>query len=88
MFPLNGGVVFTNNFKMGSMATFICNRGYKIVGKFQRICTSNRTWTGVSPFCISGKKIFKVLITSSVTINYSFHARYLHNVIFRYVTLR
>ncbi len=54
--PLNGRLALTNNFEVGSMATYFCNKGYRIIGKFQRICTSNRTWTEVIPTCLSGKK--------------------------------
>ncbi len=54
--PQNGGYNLSNRYEIGSRAAYFCNKGYRITGSFQRICTSNRTWTGVNPTCTSGKK--------------------------------
>ena len=51
-FPANGKVRH-NGRKIGSFATYSCNRGYKLVGVSNRMCQPDGTWSGKKPVCQS-----------------------------------
>ena len=36
---------------LGSVATYDCNRGYRMFGSHRRTCQSNRFWSGQAPEC-------------------------------------
>ena len=46
-----GGVNFSNS-TIGSVATYRCQEGYRLVGIAQRTCLDNETWSGVVPLCV------------------------------------
>ena len=35
----------------GTQVTYVCNRGYRLMGDTHRMCLSNGTWTGIGGFC-------------------------------------
>ncbi len=54
--PMNGMVTYTNNV-IGSIATYSCITGYRLVGDSTRECavvsSSQNSWSGAPPRCIS-----------------------------------
>lgn len=48
----NGTVDFFNT-TVGSLATYHCEVGYKLVGEAQHICLTNGTWSGTVPTCVA-----------------------------------
>ena len=56
--PRFGRVVMTG-ITFGSVATYSCQIGYRLVGESTRTCQANRQWSGVAPVCKSeqAKKI-------------------------------
>jgi len=52
--PLNALISCTNQYRPGSLCTFRCERGYRLVGGATRRCDgAARTWTSRSPVCES-----------------------------------
>ena len=48
----NGLVYFSNRvLRPGTIATYRCYRGFKLVGNFKRRCLNNREWVGSDPVC-------------------------------------
>ncbi|CAM5999206.1 unnamed protein product [Sphagnum balticum] len=48
--PINGQVVGTSlNFQ--SRVEYSCHDGYRLVGQVQRVCQTDRTWSGMQPVC-------------------------------------
>lgn len=35
----------------GSVASYICDRGYHVVGDITRVCKADGNWDGADPFC-------------------------------------
>ena len=50
--PENGRVFITGT-RVGSIATYRCNRGFRLLGSSRRTCQSNSQWSGQAPVCIS-----------------------------------
>ena len=50
--PVNGRVVLQLTTE-GSVATYSCNKGYKLSGSSTRTCGSDGAWTGDAPTCNS-----------------------------------
>ncbi len=54
--PMDGMVTYTNN-TIGSIATYSCINGYRLVGDSTRECvvvsTSQNSWLGIPPVCLS-----------------------------------
>ena len=50
--PRFGRVVMTG-ITFGSIATYSCQIGYRLVGESTRTCQANRQWSGVAPVCKS-----------------------------------
>ncbi|XP_019863590.1 PREDICTED: sushi, von Willebrand factor type A, EGF and pentraxin domain-containing protein 1-like isoform X2 [Amphimedon queenslandica] len=48
--PRNGGVRFDSLTK-GSIATYICKNGFKLVGNKKRQCLKTGQWSGMEPIC-------------------------------------
>ena len=48
--PANGRVR-QNGVLVGSQATYICDRGFTLVGSSGRICQANGQWSGEAPIC-------------------------------------
>ena len=46
----NGTVTFVNTF-VGSLVSYRCNDGFKLVGDSLHICSIDGSWTGVVPLC-------------------------------------
>ena len=53
----NGSVSLSGNTE-GSIAKYICNDGFELVGDPTRVCMSDSTWGGEPPTCqsLAGKK--------------------------------
>ena len=53
--PGNGTVTLSDGTLEGSIATYACNFGFRLVGNVERICqlngTINAAWTGTDPRC-------------------------------------
>ena len=49
--PANG-VVTVTGLTPGSVATYICDDSYQLIGGDTRTCNSNGLWTNLEPFCI------------------------------------
>ena len=50
--PQNGQVILTNT-TFGSIATYLCDEGFNLIGDMQRMCQSNGEWSGNEPICES-----------------------------------
>lgn len=50
--PVNGLVEFSST-TAGSIATYTCNPGFRLVGNDRRTCQNNRVWSGQEPRCQS-----------------------------------
>ena len=37
---------------LGSVATYVCHRGFELVGSAELVCTENSTWSGDPPTCV------------------------------------
>ena len=51
--PAHASVSFsTDSMEPGTIATYVCNNGYELLGPQRRLCNNNGTWTpqGI-PFC-------------------------------------
>lgn len=48
----NAGVLFYANTTAGSSITYSCIEGYDLVGKADRVCLNNGTWSGKTPACV------------------------------------
>ena len=48
--PENGNVEVTSTV-VGTVATYSCNDGFKLVGNENRVCRPNGQWSGVAPSC-------------------------------------
>ena len=46
----NGRVSFSST-SVGSVATYICNQGFELIGSSRRTCQSNGQWSGREPVC-------------------------------------
>ena len=51
--PDNGKLIFSAGTTFGSIVTYSCNPGYKLVGLETRTCLEDKTWTGTAPTCES-----------------------------------
>ena len=49
--PPNGAVMLSDGTLEGSIATYTCNFGFRLVGNDERICQFNTTWTEEEPYC-------------------------------------
>lgn len=58
--PTNGRVLLTDT-SVGSVATYTCFPGFRLVGNQRRTCQTNGQWTGSTPTC-SGKAMLTVMI--------------------------
>ena len=52
--PVNGKVVLTNGREVGSIASYICDEGFRLrdTDVISRVCESNEMWTNTEPQCI------------------------------------
>lgn len=48
---LFGTADYPNGTAAGSLVTYICQEGYRLIGVAQRICLDNGSWSGVAPSC-------------------------------------
>ena len=53
----NGNVNLALGHWEGSIATYVCQNDYALVGSPVRKCLSTGQWTGVEPSCIIGKTL-------------------------------
>ena len=53
----NGNVDLALGHWEGSIATYVCQNDYALVGSPVRKCLSTGQWTGVEPSCIIGKNV-------------------------------
>ncbi len=70
--PSNGGVSTTNSNLYPSLATYICDPGYDLVGTENRTCGTDGTWSGSAPTCepitcdaLSGPTNGSVVVTNT-----------------------
>ena len=49
--PVNGNFVLENDTLEDSIAIYSCSFGFRLDGDDQRVCQSNKTWTGTVPTC-------------------------------------
>ena len=49
----NGRLDLSDEFFVGSMATYSCDEGYEIVGILTQTCQTSRQWTSSQPYCRS-----------------------------------
>jgi hypothetical protein len=49
--PQYGSVVVTNDYRVGSRATYTCYKGYKLVGVAVRICQHGGYYSDDAPIC-------------------------------------
>ena len=45
------GTVDSNGTYVNSVATFMCDEGFDLVGDRQRVCQLNGTWSNMVPVC-------------------------------------
>ena len=50
--PENGSVSVSKGEDVGSIATYTCDEGFKLVGQSTRSCQENGAWDGTEPLCI------------------------------------
>ena len=50
--PPNGAIMLSDGTLEGSIATYTCSFGFRLVGNDERICQFNATWTGEIPDCV------------------------------------
>lgn len=50
--PENGAVRQRRPAIVGSVAVYICNRGFRLVGQRKRVCQSNGRYSGQAPTCV------------------------------------
>ena len=48
--PTNGSGIFPNTF-VGSIVTYQCDSGFRLVGNMQRKCQESGLWNGEIPIC-------------------------------------
>jgi hypothetical protein len=49
--PQYGSVVVTNDYRVGSKATYTCIKGYKLVGVAERTCQYSGVYSDEAPIC-------------------------------------
>jgi CUB/sushi domain-containing protein len=49
--PENGAVYFYPGTTFTSTASFVCRRGFRLVGSETRTCQADGSWSGVQPVC-------------------------------------
>ena len=47
-------VILSDGVNYGSVATYICDPGYELVGAANRTCQDNGTWSDAAPVCNGG----------------------------------
>ena len=48
----NGDVSINPDTRFQSAATYSCNAGFQLVGRSQRQCQADATWSGSEPSCV------------------------------------
>ena len=48
---LDNGVIRSDSQIYQSVATYLCNNGYELVGSSENVCTENGSWSSSSPLC-------------------------------------
>ena len=51
--PSNGQQHFPDKSVEGAIASFTCDKGYKLEGSAERTCQGNGEWTGTDATCVS-----------------------------------
>ena len=51
LFNITNGAVSVASRIPGSIATYMCDFGFELLGDSQRECLENETWTGEEPSC-------------------------------------
>ena len=46
-----GGFVISTARAVGSVATYMCDRGFNLIGNVARTCQGNFSWSGEEPHC-------------------------------------
>jgi len=77
--PDKGQVVLTGR-SPGSVATYSCRPGYKLVGNPTRICQDDEQWSGSPPLCRCTNALFYVYVPY-LLFPHSFHAHISHTAI-------
>ena len=52
----NGNVDMSKGRTAGSIATYICENNYALIGKPVRKCLPTGKWKGVEPLCVIGRR--------------------------------
>ena len=82
------GVVCYNGTTAGSMAVYICNDGYILMGKVARVCQNGGNWNGSIPICIQEPSMYKVAYYLCLKMTTVMHSLKLYsNTIMRYVSI-
>lgn len=66
--PENGGVAVTGD-SIGSVAVYVCDEGFSLIGDSPRICGANGEWSGSEPVCVLISKCMSCIIYSKVIDN-------------------
>ena len=78
---ISDGVVCYNGTTMGSMAVYICNDGFLLVGNEARVCQSDGNWNGRAPQCFPGEQ--RTYVCSPLSIHMKIHTYHdLYNQLF------
>lgn len=56
--PGDGEVDLSNGTVYGSIVTYLCSEGYKLVGDVKRKCLYTGKWDNVMPTCVRNREFF------------------------------
>lgn len=49
--PVSGGLDCSNSDEFGSICSFFCDEGYRLINGESRVCTEDHLWSGAQPSC-------------------------------------
>ena len=56
------------DYSVGTMATYVCDEGFNLVGNMVRECLSDGTFSGIDPVCSMIRKCSHIIGSGSATI--------------------
>ena len=84
--PDNGQVVLSAT-TFGSIAIYICDNGFNLIGDMQRTCQENEDWSGSEPTCERKSWYHSSSNSQLLFALFPFHTVTLNNYIFPVVSL-